>query len=483
MGFLHGKKGAMHDDSLPHGGPGRGRWKWERVRGPVHAILILAGLGYSGWMIAFSYRLDVPVFFFGGILATCALLWIARCRWPGVVMHNIAATLVLAGVALCILDVVQVLRRPPGRVPGVRAERSPETQEAMVRDRAFSFSVARGDPALFRAWWSMLSGEWERLFKAVKLPDPARHVPFKLRPGAEMQFVRSRISINSLGFRDREFRREKQGRYRIVALGESTTMGVTLMPTDKPWPALLQSLIRSASNAPVPVQVINAGVAAYTIEAGIMRLRDEVLALDPDMIISYHGYNGFDFLASATPVLQESLPKRIPRPSPTLAGLEHGWRLKRFRERNFRPDPDSADLGRLTDGMMDSHYAAMYRELISIARSRGIPLVLVGFNMAVNESSPPEVIRFYRGGFPSVSFSILANRVHNLLIAALAAENDGVYFVDASEGLDGVHEQFIDLVHFTQTGREILADHVHAGIGELLEAEWDARGAGSKSGG
>ena len=155
--------------------------------------------------------------------------------------------------------------------------------------------------------------------------------------------------------------------------------------------------------------------------------------------------------------------------------LEYRWKLGRFRQRNFQPDPAPDELARLTGGMLKSHYAQLYRELIRLSRQRGIPLVLVGFNMAVNSASPPGVVEFYRGGFPSVNYSILANRVHNLLIRELARQYDGVHFVDAADGLDGAHDRYIDLVHFTQRGRDRLAENIHAGLHDFLAEEAERR--------
>lgn len=447
----------------------------------IYLILIAFGLVYCGWMIAYSYRLNVALFFYNGLLAVFVLLLLARHLWRNVIFHNLANTVLLLVAALCLLDAVHLLRPPAGADEAASGKRPSIVRPPPTKERAYSYEVAQGDPRKFRNWWNYVVREWEGLFKALKMPDPKRRLPFKLRPGTEMEFVNSRIKVNSLGFRDREFRRQKRGQYRIVALGESTTMGVTLDPADRPWPAVLESLIRTRTNAPRPVQVINAGIAAYTLEHGIIRLREDVLALQPDLLISYHGYNGFDFLVDSTTVLQEPLPKAEPRPSPTLGMLEFRWKLQRFRGQNFQPQPKPADLARLTDGMLESYYAKLYRELIAIARKRGIPLVLVSFNMAVNHRSHPDVIKFYRGGFPGVDFSIVANRVHNLLIAALAEQHEGVFLVDSSAGLDGVHEHYIDLVHFTQSGRDRLARNIFEGLDDFLEAE--ARRRGEESGG
>ncbi len=412
------------------------------------------------WLAGLGYHLDVGGFFWGALGGVTAWLVVAKRFGRGLVFHNVTNTALLLIIALGVSELVTGRRDP-----SVAANR-PKLPEV---GRPYSYEVARGNPLIFRDWWAGFVREWEKLFRAVKMPDPARRLPFRLRPGSSMMFMRSRIEVNSLGFRDREFPREKGDAFRIVALGESTTMGVTLEPEDRPWPAALEERIREHLPADRPVEVINAGVAAYTLADGLVRLRKDVLPLEPDLIISYHGYNGFKFLRGAPVGLRENPPRRESRPSRLLLEIEYRMKLRAYRERALVPDLAPPEVIRLEEGARESRYAELYGELIALARDHGIPLVLASFNMAVNPASHPDVIDFYRGGFPAVMFSIQANRVHNTLIAALAREHDGVHFIDTSAGLDGVHGHYIDLVHFTQPGREILAGNLFEGILPVLQ--------------
>jgi hypothetical protein len=127
------------------------------------------------------------------------------------------------------------------------------------------------------------------------------------------------ISINSLGFRGPEISASKDGAYRIVVLGESTTFGMTLQPEDQPWPEVLEQIIRQRLKTRRPVQVINAGVPAYTSTTIFSRLPGEILPLQPDMIISYHGANGFHMIDSSV------LPPVGPAP-PVTRNVPSSWR-------------------------------------------------------------------------------------------------------------------------------------------------------------
>lgn len=123
---------------------------------------------------------------------------------------------------------------------------------------------------------------------------------------------------------------------------------------------------------------------------------------------------------------------------------------------------------------LDTAYAAAYRSLIRAARTNGIRLVLANFSMAVNEKSDPCVIEFYRAGTAgggSVYPRMKANVVHSALVQQLAEEHPEVCLVNTHPGLDGEHEKFIDIIHFTQEGRQQLAENMFAGIRKVLEED------------
>jgi hypothetical protein len=121
---------------------------------------------------------------------------------------------------------------------------------------------------------------------------------------------------------------------------------------------------------------------------------------------------------------------------------------------------------------METQYAAAYRKLIQCAHTNGIRLALANFSMAVNQASDPKVIDFYRGGGTRAAFGFMrANAVHSLIVSQLAVENPEVCFVDTHPQLDGEHEKFIDLIHFTGEGDRQLATNIFNGIRELLQRD------------
>jgi lysophospholipase L1-like esterase len=422
-------------------------------------------VGDSLWL-AGSWSHNLRGVFYLGLLVAVALLILCKLwfRLPGPAVVG-ANTLVML---IVVLGVADLLVPPPPRL---------DPHLATAR-KYYSYEIARKDPLAFARWWDYFLEQWLVMSKAIIVPAHGHAPSCYLRPGARSRLFDCPISINSLGFRGREIEREKGDAYRIVALGESTTFGCTLGLEDKPWPALLEQMIRGRLNPPRPVEVINAGVPGYTLEDNLHRLAKDVLPLKPDMIISYHGYNGFPLLDESLPIVHGPAPPVYwPRPLTMVANFEYRLKVLRYRQRQTaRPAPHAQTVS----DMMKTKYAGAYGELVQIAKTNHVRLVLANFAMAVNSQSDQDVIEFYRAGFPFVKWQIEANRLHSVLVQEIAQQNPAVCLVDTHPALDGEHEKFVDLVHLTQEGRRQLAEAFFAGIRTKLEEDL-ARSDGSAS--
>ncbi|MBI2946559.1 MAG: hypothetical protein HYY23_02870, partial [Verrucomicrobia bacterium] len=389
-------------------------------------------------------------------------------RFPkNIPIQNAANTFILAVVALPLMDAAYRWNLERTRQ---------QSRLRPIREKIYSFETAKADPVQFKFWWDRFVREWGRLSRKITVPDPENKLPFRLKPGSSGSFFDSQIRINSLGFRDREFDRDKKNHYRIVTIGESTTMGITLRQRDRPWPRVLGGLIRTNLDCKRPVEVINAGVAVYNLEDNLIRLKEDVLPLKPDMVISYHGYNGFHFLRDTLANAQD-LPAPAPPPSFSarplllLAQAEYQFRLLQFRHQYDQPALPPENAARLRSAVTDSECARLYRKLISIARRNNLKLVLLSFNMAVDDRSPQEVVDFYKSGFPDVGYRIQANRLQTYLLEEIARRNPDVLYLNTADGLDGDHENFIDLVHLTQQGKNKLAENIFEGIKASLPCD------------
>jgi lysophospholipase L1-like esterase len=408
------------------------------------------------WLAA-GYFYNLPASFYVGVFMFVALLGVMKLTFKlpplGVQLAN---TMILLFLGLPLAD---LLVRPSYQL-GPRPD---------ARARLYSYAEARKDPRAFARWWYYFCIEWRKTTRAIAMHDTNGIVPFRLRRGIDGTLFDSRIHINQHGFRGPDFPAEKGGAYRILALGESTTFGITLCEEDIPWPDLLQRRIVERFNPDRPVQVINAGIPSYTLQMNLERLHRRLLSFQPDLIISYHGKNGFDWLIpSIPPVTGAPLPHYQARPVKLLGDVEYRAKILLYRWNRIQPSPRSDPEIHLGD----NPYAHAYRELIGLARSNNLHLVMANYSMAVNTNSDIDVIGFYRAAFPEVQQTIRANELHTQLVRQLAKENPDVIFVDTHPRLDGQHDKFIDLVHFTQEGRDDMAEMMFNAIRPVLEQEF-----------
>jgi lysophospholipase L1-like esterase len=92
------------------------------------------------------------------------------------------------------------------------------------------------------------------------------------------------VSLNSSGFRDREFPNQKAASvFRIICLGDSWTFGSNVNQEDA-YPQQLRTLL----NQEFPMadfEVLNLGVMSYSSYQGLKLLKNKVVDLDPDLLI------------------------------------------------------------------------------------------------------------------------------------------------------------------------------------------------------
>lgn len=405
--------------------------------------------------LAFGYINNWKGHFYVGLLLNLAFLVLIKSlfRLPAW-LTQVVNTLVLLVIGLPLADVV--IR------PSYDLSKRPD-----ARKRLYAYEEASKNPVAFGHWWYYFVREWRKTQKDICLPATNSDVPFALKPGSDGTMFESKIHINQLGFRGPEIPFEKGDVYRIVALGESTTFGHTLYADDIPWPRLLEGLVITNLAPQRPVQVINAGIPSYHLRHNVQRLRSQILALKPDMIISYHGYNGFEWLMPSLPAVSAKAPPDYQeRPLKLLADCEYRLRIMAYVH-ELSALPAHTNSAPIT--LMDNEYARCYRELINIAHTNNIRLVLANFSLAANAQSDLDVLTFYRSIFPEIQAQIRANEMHTKIIDAFIQQNPDITFVDTHPHFDGQYKKFIDLVHFTQEGRNEMARTMFTAIRPVLE--------------
>jgi len=128
---------------------------------------------------------------------------------------------------------------------------------------------------------------------------------FSLRPGASGKFrfelstlwpwkgktTSWELKVNSQGLRaPYEIGPKRPGTYRIICLGDSITFGLDL-DDEYTYPSQLEKLLRGFARPGATIEVINAGVYAYTSRQGLAYLDQRLLKFEPDLVILGFGFN------------------------------------------------------------------------------------------------------------------------------------------------------------------------------------------------
>ena len=277
------------------------------------------------------------------------------------------------------------------------------------------------------------------------------HSAGDLTPGFRGRCGQSEVTINEHGTRGRSFPVHKPpGEQRVICIGGSTTFGATFKSGDRLFPDVLEDILRRKLKR--PVTVINGGVSAYKAADSVKRFEAKLMALDPDVVVVYHGIND---------VLQGL--RDTQRFAPC-ASLLLRWLRGHVADALGKTPVAQHDPGPYVDA---------YRQLLDLCASRGIAVCLVSFALAFDETAPPEDMRYYASVLPLYPGQTPAKalrwvRHRNAILAELARQRH-VVFVDAAAELMGRQDLFLDFAHFHQPGRHRLAEMVAEGILPLLE--------------
>jgi peptidoglycan/LPS O-acetylase OafA/YrhL/lysophospholipase L1-like esterase len=441
--------------------PGKRRGRGLRLRPSASSLAL--GVAVAGILARNAFMANQPYLFYPALIVT-AILALALAeragRFAGV-LGAAARAFFLFALALPVAD---SLYRSSTGVP----------LTASIAEPTYSYRAARDNPAAFATWWFYYLNEWIRddgIRGEIEGPDPQKKLPFVLIPGSSGRMFDATVRINNAGFRGPDLASDRDNAFRIFALGESQTFGPTLRDSEKPWPELLQALFDKHAPCGRPVEVINAGTEAYTLEDNLEKMRRDILPLKPDLILSTHGMNGLLALGLRQQA-EPNEPGVRPRASALLARAVlmierelHDWRARASAAPLAPPSLSDAAL-------LGSRYATAYRKLIALSRENSVPLVLATSTMAVNEASPREVKDFYGTVFKPIDDIIAANEAHNRMVRLLAKES-GVPLIDATSGLDGVWDDdlYLDIVHFTERGNARMAEKMFDGLLPILASQ------------
>lgn len=263
--------------------------------------------------------------------------------------------------------------------------------------------------------------------------------------------------INSFGFRGKEFEVfKKEGVCRIVALGGSTTFGVDAKDGFT-YPEYLERILNSGSYK--EYEVINAGVAASTISEINNLFKNEIISLNPDIIVInslsnnlYYSGRGSshhrDLLQGINRVLlKRSLFYMTLREK--IALLLHGAAgdiykvsikdiLRNFLEDNSFWDEQKSD----------------FKNIITAARNNGIKVFIVKQPVLLCNKQTRHSV------FLDIRMLPVYKRAYELF-DEIAQEEKDVEIIEIASYFDSAHNKdglFTDGLHLTNKGNEYMAN-------------------------
>lgn len=127
-------------------------------------------------------------------------------------------------------------------------------------------------------------GEWVReegRARVVRL-STFEDLRYQLVPGASGGAWNMKVTVNSHGFRDREYSPAKGDDYRIAVLGDSITFG-NGVPIEEAYSEVLEASLNDRFER--RVDVLNMGVGGYDVVQEVAQLEHYGLRFDPDLVI------------------------------------------------------------------------------------------------------------------------------------------------------------------------------------------------------
>jgi len=224
-------------------------------------------------------------------------------------------------------------------------------------------------------------------------PDPALYWKLKPNQRCYTKVDHKPVRINSLSTRGPEFLPDKpNGTFRILSLGDSRTFGWGLAESET-YSSQLQQLLQQKIGAAKKVEVINAGVNAWSFPQMLVYFRDTTLRYQPDAVILAEANLWTQFSEKSSPEFVRKFMWRVRLKNLLRRSAIYHYllevKLRAFYERHrtkFIPvDPQNDPLFK---EQQQSDPAAVFRSAIenlcSVAQSNGVKPVLL-FLPTLNE--------------------------------------------------------------------------------------------------
>ncbi len=276
--------------------------------------------------------------------------------------------------------------------------------------------------------------------------------------------------INSYGFRGKEFSLKKaDGVYRLVALGGSTTFGLGLKDGFT-YPDYLEKIVNS--NANKKFEVINAGISGNTIYEIANLFEEEIIALEPDIIVINSMLNNLYYSkimnnSQVFPISWQRINRILLTKSLFYMTLRE--KLAVLFQNNianiYRADRNQVINNFLKTEVFWSNLENVFKDIIHNGKSHNIEVIIV---------EEPVSLSF----FPDESWIMLDRRMEPiykkmLLLFRKISRDENIDIVETHDYFDQISpkDYFIDGVHLTPKGSEYLADLIAKKVLPLISTK------------
>ena len=237
----------------------------------------------------------------------------------------------------------------------------------------------------------------------LEIYEPDQKLYWKLKPNQDCftKIDRKPVHINSHGTRGPDFQTNKPvGTIRILSLGDSRTFGWGLAD-EETYSRQLERLLQERAGSGKKIEVINAGVNAWSYLQMLVYLRDFGLRYKPDFVVLGEANSWTQFSERNSPEFVQKFMKRVRIKNFLRRFAIYHYvvevKLKDFYERNrakFIPVDPAQDT--LFKEQQQSHPDAVFRRAIEqiceVAQANGIQPVLLELPTADELNTEPSAV-------------------------------------------------------------------------------------------
>ncbi|MCH9032862.1 MAG: hypothetical protein IIB00_11475 [candidate division Zixibacteria bacterium] len=291
----------------------------------------------------------------------------------------------------------------------------------------------------------------------VEVYDKDHNLFWRLKGNVEtdsQEFGALTYRTNSLGFRETEIP-PKSKKVRVIALGNSCTFG---------WGVLRSKTYVSQLRQLMPgIEAFNCGVPGYSSHQGLILLKREILALEPDILLIMFGWNDHWPAGKGIPDNEQSMPPQWILTTQNL--LANSRLFQAIRKVSLSLLESNSDRPRLDQrsglrrvGPVD--FKNNLARMIQIAAENDVSVALI--------VPPIPSLKNYFSGKTISAFHDLHERYQNAVIE-VAAET-GVPLVNLQIPFDRrsdlYDDAYADGIHFNAAGHRVAAQE----ISQLLDS-------------